>query len=188
MAELSCATLAERFLIPAFVYFFQMLYPFSWVAQRDRATAAAAGGCTLVRRTALEGAGGIAAIRSEIIDDCALARRLKGQGPIWLGLTRRATSLRPYGGFRKIGHMAMDRAQRQSGAGQAYDEAIARGVEWIKGLQSGNGGWAAFDADNVDNYLNNIPFADHAALGFSEVGRATIHNGSKTVRYLRCCV
>jgi len=60
--------------------------------------------------------------------------------------------------------MAMDRAQRQSGAGQAYDEAIARGVEWIKGLQSGNGGWAAFDADNVDHYLNNIPFADHGAL------------------------
>ena len=65
--------------------------------------------------------------------------------------------------------MAMDRAQRLSGdgragAGQAYDEAIARGVEWIKGLQSGNGGWAAFDADNVDHYLNNIPFADHGAL------------------------
>jgi squalene-hopene/tetraprenyl-beta-curcumene cyclase len=65
--------------------------------------------------------------------------------------------------------MAMDRARRLSGdgragAGQAYDEAIARGVEWIKGLQSGNGGWAAFDADNVDHYLNNIPFADHGAL------------------------
>ena len=62
--------------------------------------------------------------------------------------------------------MAMDRAQRhqRAGAGQAYDEAIARGVEWIKGLQSGNGGWAAFDADNVDHYLNNIPFADHGAL------------------------
>ena len=57
------------------------------------ATAAAAGGCMLVRRDALERAGGIAAIRSEIIDDCALARRLKGQGPIWLGLTRRADEL-----------------------------------------------------------------------------------------------
>jgi squalene-hopene/tetraprenyl-beta-curcumene cyclase len=60
--------------------------------------------------------------------------------------------------------MAMDRARRQSGAGQAHEEAIARGVEWIKGLQSGNGGWGAFDADNVDHYLNNIPFADHGAL------------------------
>ena len=60
--------------------------------------------------------------------------------------------------------MAMDRAQRQSQAGKGYDEAIARGTEWIVGLQSGNGGWAAFDADNVDHYLNNIPFADHGAL------------------------
>jgi squalene-hopene/tetraprenyl-beta-curcumene cyclase len=60
--------------------------------------------------------------------------------------------------------MAMDRAQRQFGAGPGYDEAIARGVEWIAGLQSANGGWAAFDVDNVDHYLNNIPFADHGAL------------------------
>ena len=60
--------------------------------------------------------------------------------------------------------MAMDRARRQFAAGSGYDEAIARGTEWIAGLQSGNGGWAAFDADNVDHYLNNIPFADHGAL------------------------
>lgn len=115
MAELSCASTAERFLIPAFVYFFQMLYPFGWVARRDRQTAAAAGGCTLVRRDALERAGGIAAIRSEIIDDCALARRLKAEGPIWLGLTRRATSLRPYGGFLKIGRMISRSAYAQLG-------------------------------------------------------------------------
>jgi hopene-associated glycosyltransferase HpnB len=115
MAELSCASAAERFLIPAFVYFFQMLYPFAWVARRDRRTAAAAGGCTLVRRDALERAGGIGAIRSEIIDDCALARRLKAEGPIWLGLTRRATSLRPYGGFLKIGRMISRSAYAQLG-------------------------------------------------------------------------
>ncbi len=115
MAELSCISWAERFLIPAFVYFFQMLYPFAWVARRDCRTAAAAGGCTLVRRDALERAGGIAAIRSEIIDDCALARRLKMQGPIWLGLTRRAVSLRPYGGFRKIGDMISRSAYAQLG-------------------------------------------------------------------------
>ncbi|MFO1157611.1 MAG: squalene--hopene cyclase [Reyranellaceae bacterium] len=60
--------------------------------------------------------------------------------------------------------MAMDRARRQANTGPGYDQAIARGVEWITGLQSGNGGWAAFDADNVDHYLNNIPFADHGAL------------------------
>ena len=77
MAELSCTTWAERFLIPAFVFFFQMLYPFGWVAQSDRKTAAAAGGCMLVKRDALERAGGIAAVRAEIIDDCALARLLE---------------------------------------------------------------------------------------------------------------
>ncbi len=105
MAKLSCASLAERFLIPAFVFFFQLLYPFAWVARRESGVAAAAGGCMLVRRDALERAGGIASIRSEIIDDCALARRLKQQGAIWLGLTRRARSLRPYGGFAEIGRM-----------------------------------------------------------------------------------
>lgn len=115
MARLSCESWAERFLIPAFVYFFQMLYPFGWVAQQGRRMAAAAGGCMLVRREALERAGGIAAIRSEIIDDCALARRLKAQGPIWLGLTRRATSLRPYGGFLKIGRMISRSAYAQLG-------------------------------------------------------------------------
>jgi hopene-associated glycosyltransferase HpnB len=115
MARLSCMTWAERFLIPAFVFFFHMLYPFTWVAQKDRKMAAAAGGCMLVRCDALERAGGIAAIRSEIIDDCALARRLKRQGPIWLGLTRRVTSLRSYGGFLKIGWMISRSAYAQLG-------------------------------------------------------------------------
>jgi hopene-associated glycosyltransferase HpnB len=113
MAELSIATSAERFLIPAFVFFFQMLYPFAWVARRDKSPAAAAGGCMLVQRAALEHAGGIASIRSEIIDDCALARQLKKTGPIWLGLTRRARSLRPYGGFTGIGRMISRSAYAQ---------------------------------------------------------------------------
>ena len=115
MAQLSCTTWAERFLIPAFVFFFQMLYPFAWVAQGKRRLAAAAGGCLLVRREALERAGGIASIRSEIIDDCALARRLKTQGPIWLGLTRRARSLRPYGSIGEIGRMISRSAYAQLG-------------------------------------------------------------------------
>ena len=113
MAELSCATWAERFLIPAFVFFFQMLYPFSWVARKECSTAAAAGGCMLIRRETMERAGGIGAIRSEIIDDCALARRLKKHGRIWLGLTRRARSLRPYGGFAEIGRMISRSAYAQ---------------------------------------------------------------------------
>ena len=115
MAELSCASLAERFLIPAFVYFFQMLYPFAWVRRRSGSTAAAAGGCVLVQRDALRRADGIAAVRGEIIDDCALARRLRQQGAIWLGLTRRAISLRPYGGFRQIGSMIARSAYAQLG-------------------------------------------------------------------------
>ncbi|MBO1077112.1 glycosyltransferase [Roseomonas marmotae] len=115
MALLCCTNRAERFLIPAFVFFFQMLYPFRWVAQRGRRIAAAAGGCMLVRRAALEQAGGIAAIRGEIIDDCALARRLKQQGPVWLGLTRRAASLRPYGSVAEIGRMIARSAYAQLG-------------------------------------------------------------------------
>ena len=114
MVELSCRSWAERFLIPAFVFFFQMLYPFAWVSRPRIATvAAAAGGCMLVRREALERIGGIGAIRAEIIDDCALARLLKAQGPIWLGLTRRARSLRPYDGLREIGRMVSRSAYAQ---------------------------------------------------------------------------
>jgi hopene-associated glycosyltransferase HpnB len=113
MAELSTATWVERSLIPAFVFFFQMLYPFAWVARRDKSLAAAAGGCMLVQRVGLERAGGIASIRSEIIDDCALARQMKRTGPIWLGLTRRARSLRPYGGVADIGRMVARSAYAQ---------------------------------------------------------------------------
>jgi hopene-associated glycosyltransferase HpnB len=96
MAKLNCTSFAERFLIPAFVFFFDMLYPFGWVNDPKRKTAGAAGGCMLIRRAALAQAGGIDAIRSEIIDDCAMGRVMKAQGPIWLGLTNRALSLRPY--------------------------------------------------------------------------------------------
>lgn len=113
MVELSCRSWAERFLIPAFVFFFQMLYPFAWVADSHRSVAAAAGGCMLVRRESLERAGGMASIRSDIIDDCALARKLKAQGPIRLGLTRRARSLRPYDGLHEIGRMVSRSAYAQ---------------------------------------------------------------------------
>ena len=95
MAKLRCDTPAERALIPAFVFFFQMLYPFAWV-NRPRGIGGAAGGCVLVRRDALEAAGGIAAIRDALIDDCTLGALIKRQGPIWLGLTERSRSIRPY--------------------------------------------------------------------------------------------
>jgi hopene-associated glycosyltransferase HpnB len=97
------------------VFFFDMLYPFAWVGDPRRATAAAAGGCMLVRREALEAAGGVAAIRARIIDDCALADLMKRQGPIWLGLTLRARSLRPYQSLGAIGRMIARSAYAQLG-------------------------------------------------------------------------
>ena len=95
MARLRCDTPAERALIPAFVFFFQLLYPFGRVNRPGR-TAGAAGGCMLVRTHALERAGGVGAIRGALIDDCAFGALLKRQGPVWLGLTDRSVSIRPY--------------------------------------------------------------------------------------------
>jgi hopene-associated glycosyltransferase HpnB len=115
MAKLTVETPAERMLIPAFVFFFAMLYPFSQANDPKRSLAAAAGGCMLVRRDALEAAGGVAAIRGEIIDDCALARLMKRQGPIWLGLTERAQSLRPYQSANAIARMVARSAYAQLG-------------------------------------------------------------------------
>ncbi|MGC8534396.1 MAG: glycosyltransferase [Rhizomicrobium sp.] len=113
MAKLHCATWPERFFIPAFVYFFAMLYPFSWVNSVRNKMAAAAGGCMLVRCSALEAAGGIEAIRGEIIDDCAMGRLMKTQGPIWLGLTERAKSIRPYRHMGEIRRMVARSAYAQ---------------------------------------------------------------------------
>ena len=115
MARLQTGTWSERLLIPAFVFFFDMLFPFGLVNDPRNKLAAAAGGCMLVRREALEAAGGIASIRGEIIDDCALGARLKAQGPIWLGLTRTSVSLRPYGSFGEIGRMVSRSAYAQLG-------------------------------------------------------------------------
>ena len=115
MVKLHCSTWPERLLIPAFVFFFQMLFPFGWVNDPGNKVAAGAGGCMLVNRSALELAGGIAAVRHEIIDDCALARKLKAQGPIWLGLATRAESLRPYTTIGQIGRMISRSAYAQLG-------------------------------------------------------------------------
>ena len=113
MVKLRCESFAERAFIPAFVFFFQMLYPFAWVNDRARSTAAAAGGCMLVRREALAAAGGIEAIRGALIDDCALARALKPQGPIRLSLTERAHSIRRYPGLEDIRRMVARSAYTQ---------------------------------------------------------------------------
>jgi hopene-associated glycosyltransferase HpnB len=105
MVRLHCAGAWERLLIPAFVWFFFMLYPPRWVADPRSRTAAAAGGCMLIRRNALERIGGIDSIRGEIIDDCALARRVKASGRVWLGTARDTESIRAYGSWRPIWDM-----------------------------------------------------------------------------------
>ena len=103
MVYLHAAHPAEALLIPAFVFFFFKLYPPRWVAQPKRRTAAAAGGCMLVRPAALERIGGMAAIRSEVIDDCALARAIKRSGGrIWMGLSAGTRSTREYRTFAEI--------------------------------------------------------------------------------------
>jgi hopene-associated glycosyltransferase HpnB len=96
MVRLSNRSFAERALVPAFVFFFAMLYPFAWASDAARSTAAAAGGCMLVRRSALARLGGLARIRGALIDDCAFAREIKQGGPIWLGLSPQTVSLRLY--------------------------------------------------------------------------------------------
>jgi hopene-associated glycosyltransferase HpnB len=102
MARLRTDTFAEKALIPAYVFFFQMLYPFAWVNDPKKRMAGAAGGCMLVERKALNAAGSIPAIKDALIDDCALGRIMKQQGPIWLGLGETVTSLRGYPAWRDI--------------------------------------------------------------------------------------
>jgi len=105
MVKLRCDSSAEGLLIPAFIFFFRKLYPFAWVNDPTRSTAAAAGGCMLVRRQALKAAGGLDAIRGALIDDWALGALLKRQGPIWLWLTADARSLRAYPAMGDIRRM-----------------------------------------------------------------------------------
>ena len=106
MVLLQAETFAERLLIPPFLYFFLMLYPPRWISDPNARTAGAAGGCILLRRNVLAPIGGIASIRGEVIDDCALARAVKKNGGrIWMGLTRASFSLRGYGTFPEIRNM-----------------------------------------------------------------------------------
>ena len=107
MVLLRCTSFWEKLLIPAFVFFFQKLYPFPWVNNPKSKMAAAAGGCILLSSQALENIGGIATIKDALIDDCALAKAVKSgkSTSIWLGLTDSTTSLRPYNSLRSIWDM-----------------------------------------------------------------------------------
>ena len=124
MVLLNCEGFWEKLLIPPFVFFFAMLYPFAWVNDPRSRTAAAAGGCVLLRKAALMRAGGLEPIRAAIIDDCALARHIKrhgreGGGSIWLGLTDRLRSIRPYEGLEGIWSMVVRSAYTQLGRSPA---------------------------------------------------------------------
>lgn len=110
MVRLRCESFWEKLLIPAFVFFFQKLYPFRWVNDPHRSTAAAAGGCILIRYQALEQIGGIQVVRQALIDDCALAAAVKSSsiptpGRIWLGLSDLTRSIRPYSSLETIWDM-----------------------------------------------------------------------------------
>jgi hopene-associated glycosyltransferase HpnB len=116
MVRLQCRSAAERLMIPAFVFFFRLLYPFRRVNDPGNPLAGAAGGTMLVRYSALERIGGMAAIRREIIDDCSLAREIKRGGHrIWLGLSAASYSTRGYGTLREIVMMIARTAYTQLG-------------------------------------------------------------------------
>ena len=106
MVQLRMASPWERLLIPAFVFFFKLLYPFRLANGRTRWIAAGAGGCVLLETGALERIGGFAALRGALIDDCTLAARIKNSGGrIWIGLTHEASSVRAYDSLESIWNM-----------------------------------------------------------------------------------
>jgi hopene-associated glycosyltransferase HpnB len=145
MVRLNCSSLAERALVPAFVYFFQMLYPFARVNDPASRVAAAAGGTVLIRRTALERIGGIEAIKGALIDDVTLAQAVKRGGAVYLGHSGLATSIRPYPHFRDIWNMITRTAftqLRYSGWLLAVALAGLTLVWWVPLLEAlSGGGW-----------------------------------------------
>ena len=113
MVHLRCKSFAERSLVPAFVFFFAMLYPFEAVSNPNKKAAAAAGGSMLAKRSALERAGGMNTVRKALIDDCAMGAMMKKQGPIRLTLGHASFSIRPYPGFIDIWRMIARTAYTQ---------------------------------------------------------------------------
>jgi hopene-associated glycosyltransferase HpnB len=122
MVRLRCQSIWEQFLIPAFVFFFEKLYPFLWVNDPHHKMAAAAGGCILIRQDILEQVGGLEIVRQALIDDCSLAAAVKlklqdvSENPpqgIWLGLSEKTCSLRPYDSLETIWDMVARTAYTQ---------------------------------------------------------------------------
>ena len=134
MALLRAHSFWEQAIVPAFVYFFAQLYPFHRVNRPGGRTAAAAGGCMLVRRRALEASGGLAGIRHARIDDVALGRQLKRHRPAgrcWLGLTTEVTSVRPYPGLANLWHMVARSAYTQLRYSPLLLAGTILGLTWL---------------------------------------------------------
>lgn len=134
MARLHVSTFWDRLLIPAFVFFFGKLYPFRWVNDHGRGTAAAAGGCVLVRKDRLLEAGGFAAMKDAIIDDCAMARLVRGSrggGKLWLGLSQDVRSIRPYDGLKGIWDMVARTAYVQLRHSPVMLAGTMLGMVWL---------------------------------------------------------
>ncbi|MGR9115895.1 MAG: glycosyltransferase [Gammaproteobacteria bacterium] len=116
MAELRFGSFWERLLMPAFIYFFKMIYPFALANKPNSLIAVAAGGCILVETEVLRRIGGMAAIKDAVIDDCTLARKVKSAGyKTWIGLTHGVVSLRPYVTLTEIWEMVARTAYTQLG-------------------------------------------------------------------------
>jgi len=165
MARLRVQHPAERLLVPAFVYFFQLLYPFRWVGRPGARTAAAAGGCVLVRTAALERIGGFSSIAGRRIDDIALARAIRRggrdggprPGRLWLGFDDGVESLRPYDALRPLWQMVARNAFTQlgeswtllavtvAGLGLTFVAPfLLAGARWLAVLRSGRLDGCAF--------------------------------------------
>jgi hopene-associated glycosyltransferase HpnB len=154
MVRLRCDSFWEKALIPAFVFFFAKLYPFAWVNDSRNRMAAAAGGCMLVKRSALDEAGGIESIRAALIDDCSLAARIKHRGAgghaIRLDVAARSVSLRPYDSPREIWNMIARTAFTQLRyspwllAGTLIGMTLIYLVPPVFALALGAPGWAAW--------------------------------------------
>ncbi len=129
MVHLHCESSWERLLVPAFIFFFAKLYPFAWSNDPRRTTAAAAGGCVLLRASALERIGGLEVIADRLIDDCALAAAIKGSGgAIWLGMSSRAASIREYDTLDPFWTMVKRTAFTQLGRSYAMTAVAALGM------------------------------------------------------------
>lgn len=166
MADLRRTSFWDRLLLPAFVYYFKLLYPFHLSNGSFRHVAAAAGGCVLVDTAALEKVGAFACLRDALIDDCTLARRIKDGGHrLWTGLSRGVISLRPYGNLRSIHDMVARSAftqLRYSTALLLIVTALFAVAYWlpVTALAMGSGLAAAALAAMAISYLPTLRYYD----------------------------